>query len=66
VNPTFFNIEDILTTIDVLPEFFMLAVQFILLIILIEWTLRIGLFVKHFVFSGSRAKPSRSTNPASS
>ena len=56
VNPTFFDVDDILLTINSLPEFVTLAVQFILFIVLIEWCLRIALFVKHVVFSSSHSK----------
>lgn len=55
VNPTFFNYDDILLTMNSLPEFFNLAVQFILFIVLIEWGLRIALFVKHLVFSSTHS-----------
>ena len=56
VNPTFFNYEDILVTINTLPEFFNLALQLILFIVLIEWTLRITLFIKHVIFSSGHSK----------
>ena len=56
VNPSFFDLNDIVMTINSLPEFFNLAVQFILFIVLIEWILRFALFVKHAVFSSSHSK----------
>lgn len=56
VNPSFFDFNDILMTVNSLPEFFNLAVQFILFIVLIEWILRFALFVKHVVFSSSHSK----------
>jgi hypothetical protein len=56
VNPTFFNFEDILMTINTLPEYFNLGVQFVLFIVLIEWVLRIALFVKHLIFVSGDSK----------
>jgi hypothetical protein len=66
VNPTFFNFEDILGTINSLPGFFNLAVQFILFIVLIEWVLRIALFGKHLIFSSSHSRSIKKKSVVSS
>jgi hypothetical protein len=49
VNPTYFSLEEIIYKIYLLPEFFNLCIQFIILITLIEWILRIILAVKNAV-----------------
>ena len=66
VNPSFFNFEEIVATVESLPEFFSLAVQFIMLIVLIEWVLRLGLFVKHMIFSKSNKRKSPVSSPSTS
>jgi hypothetical protein len=40
VDPSYFRWSDILTTINSLPEFFTICIQFILIILVIEWILR--------------------------
>ena len=50
VDPSYFRFEDIIFKFSQLPSFFIQAVQFILLIIFVEWTLRIGLAIKNRIF----------------
>lgn len=47
VTPTYFSFEEIIDKIYLLPEFFNLCIQFIILITLVEWILRIILAVKN-------------------
>lgn len=49
VNPTYFGFEEIIGKIYLLPEFFNLCIQFIILITLVEWILRIILAVKNAI-----------------
>lgn len=49
VNPTYFSFEEIIGKIYLLPEFFNLCIQFIILITLVEWILRIILAVKNAI-----------------
>ncbi len=45
VDPSYFRWSDILTKIDSLPEFFTICIQFILIIMVTEWILRVVLAV---------------------
>ena len=49
VTPTYFSFEEIIDKIYLLPEFFNLCIQFIILITLVEWILRIILAVKNVI-----------------
>ena len=49
INPTYFGFEEIIDKIYVLPEFFNLCIQFIILITLVEWILRIILTAKNAI-----------------
>lgn len=49
VTPTYFSFEEIIDKIYLLPEFFNLCIQFIILITLVEWILRIILAVKNAI-----------------
>lgn len=49
VTPTYFSFEEIIGKIYSLPEFFNLCIQFIILITLVEWILRIMLAVKNAI-----------------
>ena len=51
VSPTYFSFEEIIGKIYSLPEFFNLCIQFIILITLVEWILRIMLAVKSAIFT---------------
>jgi len=51
VNPTYFSFEEIIDKIYSLPEFFILCIQFIILITLIEWILRITLALKNAIIT---------------
>ena len=55
VTPTYFSFEEIIDKIYLLPEFFNLCIQFIILITLVEWILRIILAVKNAI-STARAQ----------
>ncbi len=55
VTPTYFSFEEIIDKIYSLPEFFNLCIQFIILITLVEWILRIILAVKNAI-STARAQ----------
>lgn len=50
VSPSYFRFEDITDKIYSLPEFFTVALQFILFVILIEWVLRILLTIRYAIF----------------
>ena len=50
VSPSFFEFEDIITKIELLPNFLNTSVQYIIFIIIIEWILRIMLNIKYFIF----------------
>ena len=54
VDPSYFNVSDLMAKISTIPEFFSLCVQFILFIIILEWILRSLLTVKHAL--GSKKK----------
>ena len=49
VDPSYFSFVDIVNKINLLPEFFVLCVKFIISIVLVEWFLRIMLNVKRFI-----------------
>jgi len=49
VDPSYFDFSTITSKVDSLPSFFTQIVQFILLIIIVEWILRILLTAKHAV-----------------
>ncbi len=57
VNPSYYRFEDIIDRVYSLPEFFTLAIQFILIIILVEWILRILLTIRYAIFP-KKSKPS--------
>jgi len=50
INPSTFVIEDMMAKVNSLPEFFTVAVQFIVFIVLAEWIMRILLAIKNAVF----------------
>ena len=56
VDPSYFHIEDILVKINLLPLFFTQVLQYIILIVFIEWFLRICLSSKQWVVS-KKEKP---------
>lgn len=47
VDPSYFQIQDVIEKITSLPRFFTVCMQFLLLIIIIEWIMRILLSVVH-------------------
>ena len=49
-DPSFFSLEEITTKINSLPEFLILCVQFIILIVIVEWILRIFLSIRKRLF----------------
>ncbi len=49
IQPSYFNIEDILLKVNSLPSFFTLTVKFILFIVATEWIMRIFVNVKRFI-----------------
>ena len=49
VDPSYFRFEDIIERVETLPEFFILSLQFIFFIILIEWILRILLTIRYAI-----------------
>ncbi|UCD13769.1 MAG: hypothetical protein JSW60_09480 [Thermoplasmatales archaeon] len=57
VNPSYYRFDDIMDRVYSLPEFFTLAIQFILIIILVEWILRILLTIYYAIFP-KKSKPS--------
>jgi len=50
IDPSMFVIEDMVAKVNSLPEFFTVAVQFIVFIVLAEWIMRILLAIKNAVF----------------
>lgn len=56
VDSTYFSIDTVTTRISILPEYVNLIVQFLILIILVEWILRILLNIKHLIFK-KKEKP---------
>ena len=49
-DPSFFSLEEITTKINSLPEFLILCFQFIILIVIVEWILRIFLSIRKRLF----------------
>lgn len=49
-DPSFFSLEEISTKINSLPEFLTLCIQFIILIVIVEWILRIFLSIRKKLF----------------
>ena len=49
-DPSFFSLEEITTKINSLPEFLTLCFQFIILIVIVEWILRIFLSIRKRLF----------------
>ena len=50
VDPSYFDFQSTIDKVYSLPEFFTVAVQFILFIILVEWILRIALIIRYKIF----------------
>jgi hypothetical protein len=50
VNPSYFSIEDIIVKLYQLPSFYAQVIQYILLIVIVEWILRSVLAVKNRLF----------------
>ena len=50
VQPSYFGFGEIMDKIFLLPEFFALCIQFIIIIVFVEWILRILLTVKKAIF----------------
>jgi hypothetical protein len=50
VDPEYFTIEGAVNKINLLPEYVNLIVQYIVLIILVEWILRIALNIRYAIF----------------
>jgi hypothetical protein len=63
VDPSYFRFEDIITKITQLPSFYTQVVQFILLIIIVEWSLRIGLAIKNRIFIKKSPRTHRNKIP---
>ena len=57
VSPSFFEWEDLIDKINSLPEFINIAVQFIILIIIVEWIMRTLLTIRYKIFP-KKEKPS--------
>ena len=57
VDPSYFHIEDILLKVEMLPLFFSQVLQYIILIVFVEWFLRICLSSKQWIVS-KKGKPS--------
>ena len=57
VDPSYFRWSDIINKIDSLPEFFTLCIQFILLILIAEWILRIVLTTIRRIRSSKKKTP---------
>jgi hypothetical protein len=49
-DPSYFSYVEISTKISSLPEFLNLCIQFIILIVVVEWVLRIGLYIRKKIF----------------
>ena len=49
VDPSYFSFVDIMNKINLLPEFFVLCVKFIISIVFVEWFLRTLLTIKRFI-----------------
>jgi hypothetical protein len=50
VDPEYFTVDTAMDKINLLPEFINIIVQYILLIILVEWILRIALTIRYAIF----------------
>ena len=50
-DPSYFSYAEISTKISSLPEFFNLCIQFIILIVIVEWILRIMLSIRKKIFA---------------
>ena len=50
VDPSYFRFEDIMERVYSLPDFFTLAIQFIVFVIIVEWILRILLTIRYKIF----------------
>jgi hypothetical protein len=61
VNPEYFTIESTINKINLLPQYVNVIAQYILLIILVEWVLRIALNVRYFIFPKSEDVPTEET-----
>ena len=56
INPSTFVVEDVVAKVQSLPEFFTVAVKFILFIMVIEWVLRILLTIRYSIFPKKESK----------
>jgi len=50
IDPEYFTIESAVDKINLLPQFVNIMAQYILLIILVEWVLRIALNIRYAIF----------------
>jgi hypothetical protein len=50
IDPSYFAFGDVISKIQAIPNFLILAVQFLLFIIVMEWFLRILLTIKYAIF----------------
>lgn len=50
IDPEYFTIESTVNKINLLPDYVNIIAQYILLIILVEWILRIALNIRHAIF----------------
>ena len=57
VDPSYFSFGDVGAKIDLLPDFFSYAIQYILFIILVEWILRTLLTIRYAIFPKKQQIP---------
>ena len=57
VDPSYFRFEDIVDRVYSLPDFFILSIQFIVFIIIVEWILRILLTIRYAIFPKKQELP---------
>jgi hypothetical protein len=57
VDPAYFTIEHVQDKIDLLPQFVNTIIQYILIIIIVEWILRIALSIRYKIIPKKEAKP---------
>jgi hypothetical protein len=59
IEPSYFSFAEIMDKILLLPEFFIFCIQFIILIVFVEWILRILLTIKKAIFIKANYKQDR-------
>lgn len=62
IDSSYFSIETVTARINTLPDYINEIIQFLILIILVEWILRVALAIRNAIFSKRKKKTPEATN----